>query len=65
MMLHPEKAAAQIITDSAEPAGAASPIGNRDDIKYFDARYANGIRAKIIDAILWAKEMPDSPYAQK
>ena len=51
----------QIITEMAEPAGAASPIGNNEDRKYFAVMYDSGNLAMIIPIILCKNEMPDSP----
>ena len=51
----------QITTESAEPAGAAIPIGNRESVKYFDAIYASGMRAQTMDKKLCKKEILDSP----
>ena len=55
----------QIITDNKEPPVAASPIGNNVLVKYFDAKYAPGIRTKTIERKLCKNEMLDFPYAQK
>lgn len=41
-----------IKTESAEPAGEASPIGKRVSVKRFDAKYESGIRTQMIDSEL-------------
>lgn len=51
----------QIITDTKEPAVVANPIGNKVPEKYFDAIYAKGIRAQIMEIELCRKENPDNP----
>ena len=54
-----------MITDRAEPAGDAIPIGKSVSAKYCDAKYASGIRAQIIEIELWINDILDKPYAQK
>lgn len=41
-----------ISTDMQEPTVVASPIGNKVSVKYFEAKYASGIRASNIEAQL-------------
>lgn len=55
----------QIIAESAEPKGAAIPIGVSVSEKKFAARYAPGILTSKIDVMLCIKEMIDFPSAQK
>lgn len=47
--------------ENKDPAGAASPIGNKVAAKYFDAKYAPGIRTKRIDMELCKNDIPDKP----
>ena len=49
------------ITDSNEPAGAASPIGKSVVGKYFDAKKAPGTRTNTMDNTLCKNEIPDKP----
>lgn len=58
-------AATQMSTDKSDPAGAASPIGNKVSVKYLDAKYAPGMRTQTMDKALCKKEIADHPYAQK
>ena len=46
-----------IMTESTEPAGAASPIGNKVSAYNFDARYEPGTLTNTIDKILCTKPM--------
>ena len=48
-------------TDNKDPPGAAIPIGNSVSAKYFDARYAPGMRTQTMDKKLCKKEIPDIP----
>ena len=55
----------QIISDSSEPTGAASPIGPRCSGYHLDARYAPGILIATTDIILCTNEPTEKLYAQK
>ena len=63
--LQTKKAATQIIAESAEPSGAAMPMGKSVWGYSFAARYAPGILTQMIEITLWIKEMIDFPIAQK
>ena len=56
-----KKAVMQINTDNKEPPGAASPIGNNVSTKYFEVKYAPGMRTQIMDNTLCKNEIPDIP----
>lgn len=55
----------QITTDTSEPPAVANPIGNNVSGNILDVRYTPGTRTRAIEAILWIKEYPDRPQAQK
>lgn len=55
----------QIAEDKIDPNTAANPIGNNVCAYNLDARYAPGIRTKMMDRTLCKKEIPDFPHAQK
>ena len=55
----------QITTDIKEPPAVASPIGNNVSGNILDVRYTPGTRTRAIEVILWIKEYPDRPQAQK
>ena len=57
VFLHHTNAPTQIITESMDPAGAASPIGNNVSAKNFEARYEPGTRRQMIAIILWMNPM--------
>ena len=52
-------------TESKLPIGAASPIGKRVSGQSLEAKYAPGIRIRMIEIELCIKEMIDFPIAQK
>lgn len=60
-----QKAMAQTITDSSDPAAVASPMGSRVTGNRADAAYAPGRRTSRMAMILCKKEIPDFPQAQK
>ena len=55
----------QIIAESRLPSGAAQPIGKRVSGQNLEARYAPGMRIKIIEIELCINEIIDFPIAQK
>ena len=56
---------AHITTDTKDPPAVASPIGNNVSGNISDVRYTPGTRTRAIETILWIKEYPDRPQAQK
>ena len=55
----------QMIMESMEPAGEASPMGYSVFGNIFDVSHERGILAKKIDRKLWLKEIMERPQAVK
>ena len=53
----------QMIMESMEPAGEASPMGYSVFGNIFDVSHERGILAKKIDRKLWLKEIMERPQA--
>ena len=56
--------ARQITVDTAEPMGAARPMG-KSEAYLREAMYASGILAVTMEAQLWINDTPERTQAQK